>query len=160
MEYSDFNRIEESTSTLIGQVSELFSAPVIPKIVVLGLEQEIGIREEDATFLRIFRDILGRALNNLFVIEFSEQVNYRVFYKLCIYYILISLLLSLYNKFIPNANNNFKIRSHQINYRTHEVKESWMSKIRQEFPSLLIDFRMIKDYQDDSLLIEQIIETR
>lgn len=78
MEYSDFNRIEDSM--LIGQVSELFSAPAIPKIVVVGLGSSVGglgqaMEEENtATFLKTFRDILVRALDNLFVIEFCEQV--------------------------------------------------------------------------------------
>ena len=78
MEYSDYNRIEDSL--LIGHVSELFSAPAIPKIVVVGLGSSLGLGgglvEEDntATFLKTFRDILVRALDNLFVIEFCEQV--------------------------------------------------------------------------------------
>lgn len=59
-----------------------------------------------------------------------------------------------------------KIPSNQVHYRNHEVKESWMYKIRQEYPALLVDFRLLSLYnsttgiEDDTVLIEQISQTR
>lgn len=55
-----------------GQISDLFSAPVIPKMIIVGLSE---IEVAGSAELRVFKDILERALNNLFVIEFLEQVN-------------------------------------------------------------------------------------
>ena len=63
----DFSSFYESP-LLLGDISELFSTPVIPKMVVVGLNEE-----GDAN-LRLFKEILTRALDNLFVIEFCEQV--------------------------------------------------------------------------------------
>lgn len=73
MEYSGFNRIDEEPA-LIGQVSDLFSAPVSPKMVLVGLRLGLQMSEAETEFLKTFRDILERALNNLFVIDFCEQV--------------------------------------------------------------------------------------
>lgn len=39
-----------------------------------------------------------------------------------------------------------KLPSHLLNYRNHEVKETWMYKIRAEYPSILIDFRLMSMY--------------
>jgi hypothetical protein len=56
---------------LLGEISELFSGPVIPKMVIVGL-----IEGNDEN-LRLFKEILTKALDNLFVIEFCEQVTTR-----------------------------------------------------------------------------------
>lgn len=61
-----------------------------------------------------------------------------------------------------------KLPNHSINYRNHEVKETWMYKIRAEYPSILIDFRLMSMYDTmgmpegygDEILIEQISQTR
>ena len=55
-----------------------------------------------------------------------------------------------------------------LNYRNHEVKETWMYKIRSEYPSILVDFRLMSVYEmagmsegyGDEILIEQISQTR
>lgn len=57
---------------LLGEISEIFSAPVIPKMIIVGLTGE-----EDEN-LRLFKEILTKALDNLFVIEFCEQVKKRL----------------------------------------------------------------------------------
>ena len=57
---------------LLGEISELFSTPVIPKMVIVGLTGE-----EDEN-LQLFKEILTKSLDNLFVIEFCEQVPKRL----------------------------------------------------------------------------------
>ena len=55
-----------------------------------------------------------------------------------------------------------------LNYRNHEVKETWMYKIRAEYPSILIDFRLMSMYESigmtegfgDEILTEQITQTK
>ena len=69
MEY--LNNVDIEDYRLIGQISELFSSPVIPKISVVGLSDEEVCGSEE---LKLFKDILSRALDNLFVIDFIEQV--------------------------------------------------------------------------------------
>lgn len=81
------------------------------------------------------------------------------------YFTQLNILILVLVQFIPysSSNNNFKLQfstGYQFNYRTHEVKESWMSKFRHENPSIFIDLRLIEEYQDDSILIEQIVETK
>lgn len=48
----------------------------------------------------------------------------------------------------------------EIHYRSHEVKESWMYKIRHERPAILIDFRLSTVYEDDQILADQLIEAK
>lgn len=65
MEFSSFYEPQ----MLLGEISEIFSAPVIPKMVIVGLN------EENDSVLRLFKEILTKALDNLFVIEFCDQVS-------------------------------------------------------------------------------------
>lgn len=69
-EYEDYEN-----NFLIGQISELFSSPAIPKIVFVGLSEIIGNDNKDEETIKIFKEILTRVLDNLFIIEFLEQVR-------------------------------------------------------------------------------------
>lgn len=61
-----------------------------------------------------------------------------------------------------------KLPNQMLNYRNHEVKETWMYKIRSEYPSILIDFRLMSMYEitgitegyGDEILTEQITQTK
>lgn len=54
-----------------GEISDLFSSPVIPKIVIVGLNDEII---SDIENLILFKEMLVKAFENLFIIDFQEQV--------------------------------------------------------------------------------------
>lgn len=56
-----------------GQISDLFSAPAIPKMVIVGMDGEETGAEMNR--LQLFKDILVQALDNLFIIDFQEQVS-------------------------------------------------------------------------------------
>lgn len=62
-----FYETNAENETEIGEISDLFRAPVLPKIVFVGLGDE--------PTLQLFKEILVKALDNLFVVEFCEQVN-------------------------------------------------------------------------------------
>lgn len=85
----DFTSVLEPFSLETANVSvassNLFTAPVFPKIVVVGLSGH----QEDS--LKQFKEILSKALDNLFVIEFSEQVFLVLHMKIDVYCISIFL---------------------------------------------------------------------
>ena len=68
----DFTSIPEPISceftNFTSSSSNLFTSPAIPKIVFVGLNDQLD------ESLKVFKDILCKALDNLFVIEFCEQV--------------------------------------------------------------------------------------
>lgn len=65
----DFYETNDESELAVGEISDLFREPVLPKIVIVGLGDE--------PTLQLFKEILVRTLDNLFVVEFSEQVNYK-----------------------------------------------------------------------------------
>ena len=58
-----------------GQMSDLFSSPVIPKMVVVGLNEEFVDSVAEREKLKMFKAILVKSLDNLFIVEFQEQVG-------------------------------------------------------------------------------------
>ena len=60
-----------------GQMSDLFSSPVIPKMVVVGLNEEFVDSVAEREKLKMFKAILVKSLDNLFIVEFQEQVGKR-----------------------------------------------------------------------------------
>lgn len=68
LEYSaDLNFTE--AGRLLGEIPEIFSSPLIPKIVIVGLNVN------DDPSLQHFKEGLTIILNNLFIVEFAEQVQ-------------------------------------------------------------------------------------
>ena len=69
----------EYTSTVYynsyGQISDLFSSPVIPKMVIVGLNDEMINSTVEMEKLKLFKEILVKSLDNLFIVEFQEQVT-------------------------------------------------------------------------------------
>ena len=61
-------------SHLIGEIPTTFTDPIIPKIVILGLFESSEQKFFSPQVLN-FKVILEKALQNLFVIEFAEQVH-------------------------------------------------------------------------------------
>lgn len=59
-----------------GQISDLFSSPVIPKMVIVGLNEEMLTMAPNAEVekVKLFKEMLVKTLDNLFIIEFQEQV--------------------------------------------------------------------------------------
>lgn len=61
-------------------------------------------------------------------------------------------------QYVPYQSKSYS--RNEIHYRSHEVKESWMHKIRNERPAILIDFRSIFVYEDDQILADQLVEAK
>ena len=59
-----------------GQISDLFSSPVIPKMVIVGLNEEMLAMAPNAEVekVKLFKEMLVKTLDNLFIIEFQDQV--------------------------------------------------------------------------------------
>lgn len=68
--YNEVNYNPNENCLLLGEISEFFTAPLIPKIVIVGLNLN------DDPSLHLFKDGLVKALTNLFVVEFAEQVAF------------------------------------------------------------------------------------